>query len=184
MSSINQHLAMFPGFLLIAILGTAIYTDLRSHRIPNVLIVPALSIALIFSAATGGLQSLTTSLGGLAVGLALFLPMYSLGAMGAGDVKLLGVAGAFLGPFGALVAGVVAFVAGACFALIWMSWNVARRTVLLPSVAQNESDMEATTANGVLLKRGGIPYAPAIAAGTIFALWQHGIFTPRDMGYG
>src|SRR5210317_773277 len=100
MNSIAQYLALVPGFLLIAILGIAILTDLSTHRIPNQLIVLGLSIALICSAAIGGLSGLTASLAGLGVGLALFLPMYACGVMGAGDVKLLGVAGAFLGPHG------------------------------------------------------------------------------------
>jgi len=38
------------------------------------------------------------SLAGLAVGLALFLPFFLLGGMGAGDVKLLAALGAWLGP--------------------------------------------------------------------------------------
>ena len=135
MNSIAQYLALVPGFLLIAILGIAILTDLSTHRIPNQLIVLGLSIALICSAAIGGLSGLTASLAGLGVGLALFLPMYACGVMGAGDVKLLGVAGAFLGPHGALVA-----------------------------------------------KRGGIPYAPAIAAGAVFAIWQQGFSIPLGLG--
>jgi prepilin peptidase CpaA len=173
---------MIPGFLLIAILVAAIYTDLTSHRIPNVLIAPALSVALIFSAAAGGLPSLTASIGGLGVGLALFLPMYSFGAMGAGDVKLLGVAGAFLGPYGAFVAGVAAFLAGACFVLIWMIWHVIRRGVLLPSAPKNDDEAEVTPVDSVVNRRGGIPYAPAIAAGAAFAIWQQGIFAALGLG--
>lgn len=173
---------MLPGFLLIAILGAAIYTDLTSHRIPNALIILALSIALIFSTAAGGLASLATSIGGLAVGLALFLPMYSFGAMGAGDVKLLGVAGTFLGPYGAFVAGIAAFVAGACIVLAWIIWHVARRTVLPFSVRQNDGEEEMAPVDGVVRKRGGIPYAPAIAAGAAFALWQQGMFNLLGLG--
>ena len=179
-----QHHTMLPGLLLLAVLGGAIITDLRSRRIPNALIGPALSVALIYSVVTGGVPSLIGSIGGLAVGLALFLPMYSFGAMGAGDVKLLGVTGAFLGPQGAIVAGLAAFVAGACFAMLWIIWHAARQTVLLSGVQHNDVQEEpgAVPAEGIVKKRGGIPYAPAIAAGAVFAIWQQGLFTPLGMG--
>ncbi|HEY5642505.1 MAG TPA: prepilin peptidase [Woeseiaceae bacterium] len=167
-----------------AILGIAILTDLTSRRIPNLLIVPALSIALIFSVAAGGLPGFTASIGGLGVGLALFLPMYACGVMGAGDVKLLGVAGAFLGPQGALVAGITAFVAGGCFALLWIAWSFARQSNFDSSAVPAEESPASGDAppRGILQRRAGIPYAPAIAAGAAFAIWQYGYQIPLGLG--
>jgi prepilin peptidase CpaA len=58
------------------------------------------------------------SAGGWATGIALFLPMFLLRGMGAGDVKLLGAAGAWLGPAGALWTALFAVLAGGVLALI------------------------------------------------------------------
>ena len=94
-----------PTYFLIATVLVAAVTDVFTHRIPNNLLAPALVLALLTGIATGGVMGLMSSLAGLVVGFAMLLPIYSMGAMAAGDVKLLAVAGAFLGPEGALVAG-------------------------------------------------------------------------------
>ena len=84
---------LFSFLLLIA------SSDLREHRVPNVMVLALLIGGLLFSMADGGLQSLSSSLQGATVGLVL-LPMYLFRAMGAGDVKLLVACGTFLGPWG------------------------------------------------------------------------------------
>ena len=50
----------------------------------------ALAAHLVMSGVDGG----TSTLAGWALGLALFLPLFALGGMGAGDVKLLAAFGA------------------------------------------------------------------------------------------
>jgi prepilin peptidase CpaA len=92
-----------PAYFLIATVLVAAVIDVFTHRIPNNLLAPALVLALLTGTATGGVMGLMLSLAGLAIGFAMLLPIYSMGAMGAGDVKLLAVAGAFLGPNGALI---------------------------------------------------------------------------------
>ena len=52
-----------------------------------------------------------------AAGLALFLPLFILGGMGAGDVKLLAAIGAWLGPVNAVETAVAAGVIGGVLAL-------------------------------------------------------------------
>lgn len=160
---------------LITVLFVATATDVISHRIPNILLMPALAIALILGTTSGGIAGLLSSIAGLAVGLALLLPLYAAGGMGAGDVKLLGVAGAFLGPEGTLIAGVATFIVGAAFGLIWMFWKLAWTAL------QNQVS-EMTSAPGTLnnLKTANVgksstfAYAPAISAGAAIALWEQG----------
>ena len=72
-------------------------TDLRTSRIPNLLTFSAAAAGLAWHA-FGGWAPLASALGGLALGLLLFLPIYLLRGMGAGDVKLLAALGAWLGP--------------------------------------------------------------------------------------
>ena len=55
---------------------------------------------------------------GWAVGAALFLPLFALGGMGAGDVKLLAAIGAWLGPTGALWTGLYGALAGGIMAVV------------------------------------------------------------------
>src|SRR5271165_7417264 len=78
------------------------WTDLRSRRIPNWLTVPAMLVGVALNVAVNGLAGLKTSLLGIALGLVLLLPFVLLRALGAGDWKLAGALGAFVGP-GALV---------------------------------------------------------------------------------
>ena len=56
----------------------------------------------------------------------MLMPLYIMGAMGAGDVKLLGVAGAFVGPFGALIAGLATYIVGAIYGVLWILWHRLR----------------------------------------------------------
>src|SRR5690349_17759206 len=87
------------GFLLLLLLAAA-WSDIRSRRIPNLLVFPGAIIGLLLHALlqqeTGGLGILG-SLAGLGTGLVLLLPLYLLRIMGAGDVKLMAMTGAFLG---------------------------------------------------------------------------------------
>jgi prepilin peptidase CpaA len=73
------------------------WSDLRSRRIPNWLTVPALLVGLAVNVALNGLAGLKTSLLGAALGLVLLLPFVLLRALGAGDWKLAGALGAFVG---------------------------------------------------------------------------------------
>lgn len=74
------------------------FTDLRSRRIPNWLTVSGLLVGVAVNVALNGLTGLKTSLLGVALGLVLLLPFVLLRALGAGDWKLAGALGAFVGP--------------------------------------------------------------------------------------
>ena len=114
------------GVLLTVVLVTATYTDLRSSRIPNVLTFTTMAIGLIAHACLPGSQGVLFSLEGLGTGLGLFLLFYASGGMGAGDVKLMGAIGALVGPYGALLSGLLAILIGGVYALVAMcyQWGV------------------------------------------------------------
>jgi len=84
------------GAVLLAVLAG--WTDLRSRRIPNWLTVPALVIGVAANALLASWSGLWTSLKGAGLGLALLLPFVLLKSLGAGDWKLAGALGAFVGP--------------------------------------------------------------------------------------
>jgi prepilin peptidase CpaA len=142
---------------LCALLATAVRSDLLAHRIPNAFTGLGLAAGLVLQSTLSGWSGVRTGLSGAALGGAVFLPLYFLRAMGAGDVKLAGAAGSFLGPAGALVGAVLSLVAGAFCALIWVL--VGRRRVV--------RDPEAPSARE--LRKQKFPYALAIAIGMLTA---------------
>src|SRR5262245_22593671 len=96
--------------LLLVAIGCA--CDLRTRRIPNLLTFGGAAVAFVYSAWSGSAAAVLTSVGGWLVGAALFLPMFMLGGMGAGDVKLAACVGAWLGPTAALFVALYSAIAG------------------------------------------------------------------------
>ena len=163
--------------VLIVLLTAAVATDLKNHRIPNLLLWPSLSLALMLHMTSGGIDGLIVAIGGLALGFAILFPLYSVGGLGAGDVKLLSVVGSFLGPSGALIAGVATMIAGALFGITFIVWRCIWPKIELREV-HALGPLSRQTGSVISLQSSYgrkpvtyIPYAPAIAAGTLAALW-------------
>ena len=95
-----------------------VITDLKSQRIPNKITFPAILIGCGFQVWLKGYPGLIFSLQGIGLGIALFIIPYMLGKMGAGDAKLMGAVGAFLGPKGVLIAFLYTAVAGGVYVLL------------------------------------------------------------------
>ena len=123
-------LALAP---LVLLLLAVTQQDIRGYRIPNklVLVGVVLGVALnallpsgwgFNSAIPGGLGWLE-ALKGFGVGLVVLLPMYWLRAMGAGDVKLMAMVGAFLGPGDLLGVVLATFIAGGVIAIVMVVWS-------------------------------------------------------------
>ncbi|MGA8375282.1 MAG: A24 family peptidase [Candidatus Sulfotelmatobacter sp.] len=89
-----------PAVLALAVVFAvaAGFTDWRSRRIPNWLTVPGLLVGIAVNAATSGVGGLKTSLLGAGLGLLVLLPFVIVRSLGAGDWKLAGALGAFVGP--------------------------------------------------------------------------------------
>jgi prepilin peptidase CpaA len=77
---------------------TAAGVDWRHRRIPNWLTVPGLLAGVAVHTVISGWPGAKMSLEGAGLGLVILLPFVLLRAMGAGDWKLMGAVGAFLGP--------------------------------------------------------------------------------------
>jgi prepilin peptidase CpaA len=166
--------------LLLLFLAGAVITDLRARLIPNALVLAgALSGFLLAALHPQGIDFLS-ALGGLALGLAIFLPLYLLRAMGAGDVKLMAMAGAFLGYAAILEAALWVLLTGGALALLFaLRRGVARR------MAANLREMLFSAAASVQLRTlpdfstgpqtaARLPYAVAIALGVAaFLLARH-----------
>jgi prepilin peptidase CpaA len=108
---------------VILLSGAACVTDLKWRRIPNPMVLTGLCVGLALNAWAGGLRGLGWSFLGAGLGLALFLPFFALGGMGAGDVKLLAAFGALLGPVDLLRVALAAALAGGLLALAAAAWQ-------------------------------------------------------------
>jgi prepilin peptidase CpaA len=84
--------------LAVAFAVGAGWSDWRSRRIPNWLTVPGLGIGIAVNVMVSGFSGLRTSLLGAGLGLLILLPFVFLRSLGAGDWKLAGALGAFVGP--------------------------------------------------------------------------------------
>jgi prepilin peptidase CpaA len=114
---------------------------------------------------------------GWALGLALFLPMFLLGGMGAGDVKLLACLGAWLGPQETFWMAIYAMIAGGVMAIgVALATGYTRQAVsnvwrLLKywrvMGVRPLPELTLATARGPRL-----PYAIPIAAGAVAAIWM------------
>ncbi|MDR3638448.1 MAG: A24 family peptidase [Isosphaeraceae bacterium] len=109
-------------FVSIVLVEAAVIDGLKL-RVPNWLTYHLALGGLGFAAWTGGSALLLWALAGLATGLLLLLPLYAIGGMGAGDVKLLAGVGAWVGPVLILWAFVVSTVVGAVMALAMVAWS-------------------------------------------------------------
>ena len=89
-----------PIALKLALIVTAIaaaYYDLRVRRIPNWLNLSGVILGLGLNTYFESFHGTLHALGGLSVALCVYLPLYALKGMGAGDVKLMAAIGAMTG---------------------------------------------------------------------------------------
>jgi prepilin peptidase CpaA len=186
-----------PLLLLLGLLTAAVWHDVKARRIPNALVLPGALAGLALQGllpAGGGLYTtpfgalgLLPGLAGMALGLALLLPMYMLGTMGAGDVKLLAMTGAFLGPQQVLGAGLLSLLAGGVLGLavaaqrgdLTRVWNNLR-TMLLSTVLRGIGGGRYIV-DAPPTPTGQLPYAIAIAAGTALQLLLADLPAWRDL---
>lgn len=183
----NYDLRMLlPAALLGALLATAVWHDVRSRRIPNRLVLwgtlAGLALQGALPAGAGlfgtpfGALGLSGALAGWGLGLALLLPMYALGTLGAGDVKLMAMTGAFLGPHDILGAALLTLLAGGVLALAVALRSGQLRQVLANVRVLTLHALLNTTAGGRAriaappVATGKLAYAIAIAAGTVLQL--------------
>lgn len=93
----NAVASNWPIWFLSVALVVAAVIDGWKLKVPNWLTFPLVISGWIYATACFGWAGLGWSLLGTAVGLALLLPVYAIGGMGAGDVKLLAGVGAWVG---------------------------------------------------------------------------------------
>jgi prepilin peptidase CpaA len=180
MEPIPKEVIWLVSFVLIE----AAIIDGRSLRVPNWLTYHFLIGGLIVAFARGGSPLLLYSLAGAVVGLFSLLPLYSIGGMGAGDVKLMAGLGAWIGPWLTAWVFVSSAVVGAVLAVAMIVYSGAiwRHLAMMHTIAQEVlsirnpvvlSERAAQRKPAMLL----LPYAIPIAAGSIAYFIGTGLLT-------
>jgi len=168
-----QTVAWWPT-LIILVVATVI--DIRSRRIPNWLSLPFLLIGVVGSAIRGGLPAFGQSVAGVGVAIAVAGILCYLRGMGMGDLKLCAAVGAWIGPGQLLFALIVTGIAGGIMAVGYALWHGSlgrsfdNTAELLSGFRKRGLRPHPVIAmeNCQALK---MPYAPAIAVGTIFSFF-------------
>jgi prepilin peptidase CpaA len=157
--------------VLAAGLTAASALDFRSRRIPNELTAAMAMSGLALSIAHLNDISPVASLLGILVGALLMLPGHVLGATGAGDVKLMGAVGSFIGPGPVVAAFLATAITGGVLALVVaarrgrVAATLAHTRRLVTDNGRARPVIEATgTANR-------FAYGPAITIGTLLVVF-------------
>jgi len=108
----------WPVKLVSVILIVAAYIDGKELRVPNWITFPMVISGLAANAWMFGWEGFASGLIGMCVGLLTLLPLYSVGGMGAGDVKLMAGIGAWLGGWVTIYAFVVSSILGGVMAIV------------------------------------------------------------------
>ena len=166
-------MGVVSGAALVALLVTGCWTDLRARRIPNKLVLFTAAVGVLLSiAAHGWMAGFVRAGGGMLTGLAIWFPFFALGMLGAGDVKLFAAAATFLGAKwaveGALYTALYGGVLAAAFMVASSGWSAA----LFRMGSAAHEPMLLRQDPGTHRRR--MPYALAIAAGVLTALWWPG----------
>jgi len=166
-----HSIAWWPTLVVVTI---ATVCDIRSRRIPNWLVLPFLSAGIVVSTVTDGWSGLWQSVLGFSLAVMSMGILYWLGGMGMGDVKLCAAIGAWIGPqqlamalvMMGIAGGVMALISAVCGGFLKESLNGAGDLIF--GVGKRGLRPHATLllSNPAARK---MPYAPAIAIGTIFS---------------
>ena len=170
----NWHL-----WLVTVVLVVAAVIDGWKLKVPNWLTFPLVLGGWAYSAAYFGWSGLGWSLVGTGVGLALLLPAYAIGGMGAGDVKLLAGVGAWVWGtvtfyafcLSAIVGGVIAL-AMILYGREWRQhkdqfWSIFQEILVVRNPDQLAT-LAAERKGSMML----LPYGIPIAIGTIvYFIW-------------
>ena len=178
-----MYLFSEAGPSLISMLGIVItvliaaWYDWSAWRIPNRLLAASATAACMLALfAPNGPTIWTTMAGGL-TGLALFLPLYLLRGMAAGDVKLMATLGLFAGPLFTIDIALLSCLAGGVWALVVMMGQtpvgqfsrLRLKTLLGPKLSHvfsHPPQPKTTSVKG----KAVMPYGVVIAAGALGAV--------------
>ncbi|GGD76676.1 A24 family peptidase [Paenibacillus nasutitermitis] len=152
------------------LLAAAFISDIRAMRIPNMLTVSFFAAGCMFHLVCSGLEGVYHSLLGAAAGFLPLLAIYLLKGIGAGDVKLFGALGAWIGAAAVVQVFMYAILyAGAVGAvLLFFNGKFGRRlkawlySFFIPAVGRKRESIRELAAEGLRF-----PFMLAVAPGAL-----------------
>ena len=174
------------GVVIGASTVAAVWDSLR-HRIPNLLTAPLFLSGLIWSGCVGGFTGLGESLIACVILAAPYVWLFAVAGGGAGDAKMMGAIGAWLGLVNGLVALVGVSLAGVVLGIVFLirrrglssAWSafvvgIGELFQRFSGVGGSKAEKDATIDSEPLAK---MPYGLAIWSGVCLAaagvtLWR------------
>lgn len=157
---------------VVLLVTLAAVSDLRTRRVPNALVLAFAVIGFVSQIFLFGIEGFRSAGSGFGSGFLLYFPLWLLHARGAGDVKLLAAAGAFLGPRNTVVLFIVAALIGGVLAVVLV--------LLKGRVRETASNIAMILADLFRFRRPAagihdpgalrLPHAPVIALATFAIL--------------
>lgn len=172
----------WPIWVVTITLVVAAIIDGKQLKVPNWITYPMIISGWIYSTIFFGWEGLGWSMLGTVVGLALLLPPYAIGGMGAGDVKLLAGVGAWIWSMDTLYSYCWSAVFGGIIAIgmvmyrkAWQKHSAQFMHIVNEVVTirdPNQLSVIAAERKPTMLL---LPYGIPIAIGTIFYFFLRGM---------
>lgn len=166
---------MFTVWLMFAFVAVCVITDLLERKIYNVVVLTGLITALVLNMVTqGAYLGITFTLAGLFTGIILLVFPFAMGGLGAGDVKMLGMIGAFTGSMVVIQVLLVSAIVGGFFALATMLKQgkmLKRFKMLFIGLFCSAGTRKTVHMNNLqdqAAEKYAIPYGVALGVGVIF----------------
>jgi prepilin peptidase CpaA len=165
----TDKMDLFLTFIIVFGMSIAALWDLKWQKIPNIFTFPMMLFGFVYHGVTSGLIGLGFSAAGFCIGIFVFLIPYLMGGMGAGDAKLMGAAGAMLGPKGVIIAAVISILFGGIYAMALLAIHHDFSRSLLRRVGISLKTL-LLTGQFILIPSGKEEKKPALYYGVPIAL--------------
>jgi prepilin peptidase CpaA len=159
---------------LMALVASAAFYDVRTRKIPNWLNLSGLVLGLGLNTLLLHAHGIVVALLGLGLSLLIYIPLYLVRGMGAGDVKLMAAVGSIAGPQNWLIIFLVTALLGgiAAFALVFckrrLPETLANLSTIIGELLRGKAPFRKDPELDMRSQRSlGLPHGAVIAAGAL-----------------
>jgi prepilin peptidase CpaA len=173
-----EQMPLVLKIALIVVVASAAFYDVRTRKIPNWLNLSGLVLGLGLNTLLLHAHGIMVALLGLGLSLLIYIPLYLIRGMGAGDVKLMAAVGSIAGPQNWLVIFVVTALLGgiAAFALVFCKRRIpetlANLSTIVSELTRGKAPFRKDPELDMRSQRSlGLPHGAVIAAGSLAFLF-------------